>query len=68
MARALARARRKCPGRRLAASPPQAVLTAFRFSQGHLIQPDPSCIMYYTYYIILCINTGRIISLSALGA
>ena len=23
--------------------------------QGRLIQPDPSCIMYYTYYIILCI-------------
>ena len=30
--------------------------------QGQLIQPDPSCIMYYTYYIILCINTGCIIS------
>ena len=30
--------------------------------QGRTIQPDPSCIMYYTYYVMLCINTGRIIS------
>ena len=27
--------------------------------QGGTIQPDPSCIMYYTYYIILCINTNN---------
>ena len=31
-------------------------------TQGRTIRGGTPCIMYYTYYIILCINTGRIIS------
>ena len=42
--------------------PASTFITCGGRGQGRVIQPDPSCIMYYTYYIILCINTGRIIS------
>ena len=36
--------------------PASTFITCGGRGQGRVIQPDPSCIMYYKYYILLCIR------------